>query len=108
MKAHFILLVLLAWGASVLRAAEGQLPTPPAPAEPREMKLPQPAEKTLANGLRVVVVERPGLPLLSAEFAIKSGGEVDPPERGIARGPVRAKGGQAKDVLRQGNVVCGL
>ena len=80
MKAHVILLVLLAWGASVLRAAEGQLPTPPAPAEPREMKLPQPAEKTLANGLRVVVVERPGLPLLSAEFAIKSGGEVDPPE----------------------------
>jgi zinc protease len=38
-----------------------------------------PREKTLANGLRVIVVERPGLPLLSARLIIKSGAETDPP-----------------------------
>jgi zinc protease len=34
----------------------------------------------LENGLRVIVVARPGLPVLSADLLIKSGAEVDPPE----------------------------
>lgn len=37
-------------------------------------------EKTLGNGLRVVVIERPGLPLLSAQLLIKAGAESDPPK----------------------------
>jgi zinc protease len=48
------------------------------PAHP--VKVDQAQEKTLANGLRVIVVERPGLPVLSAEVLIKSGAESDPPK----------------------------
>jgi zinc protease len=38
-------------------------------------------EKVLPNGLRVVVVEREGVPLVSAQLLIASGGEIDPPDR---------------------------
>ncbi|HEX5706862.1 MAG TPA: pitrilysin family protein, partial [Pyrinomonadaceae bacterium] len=54
--------------------------TPPAPAAPRQVNLPSPVEKTLANGLRVIVVEDPGTPLVSATLLVKNGGEVDPAE----------------------------
>ena len=57
----------------------------PEPAEPRAVKLLVPQEKTLANGLRVIVVERPGLPLVSAEVLLRSGSEADPaPASGLA------------------------
>jgi zinc protease len=52
----------------------------PKPGEPREAKVLVPDEKTLANGLRVIVVERPGLPLVSAEVLLQSGSEADPPK----------------------------
>ena len=52
--------------------------TPPPPATPRSVVFPKPVEKTLANGLRVVVVRRSQMPLVSAQLTIKSGGEVDP------------------------------
>jgi zinc protease len=48
------------------------------PAHP--VKVDKAQEKTLANGLRVIVVERLGLPVLSAEVLIKSGAEADPPK----------------------------
>ncbi len=51
----------------------------PQPGEPRRPVLAQPHEKTLPNGLRIIVVERPGLPLLSAQLIFKSGAETDPP-----------------------------
>ena len=54
--------------------------TPPPPAPPRSVQLPKPVEKTLANGLRVIVVERPGTPLVAAQLLIKNGAEVDSPE----------------------------
>lgn len=54
--------------------------TPPPPATPRSATFPKPVEKTLANGLRVIVVERKGSPLVAAQLLIKNGGEVDPPE----------------------------
>ncbi len=72
----FWVLVLLS-GAFAFAEEEG-VQTPPPPGEPHEIKLPEPVEKTLANGLRVIVVERAGLPILSAHLVIKSGGEVDP------------------------------
>ena len=52
--------------------------TPPAASAPRETAFTQPKETKLANGLRVIVVERPGLPLLAAELLIRNGAEVDP------------------------------
>ncbi|HKE57126.1 MAG TPA: pitrilysin family protein [Pyrinomonadaceae bacterium] len=60
----------------------GQTPqaTPPPPAAPRSVTFPKPTEQTLANGLRVIVIERSDNPLVSAQLLIKNGGEVDPPE----------------------------
>ena len=55
--------------------------TPPAPAAPREANLPKPAEKTLANGLRVIVVQKKGAPIVAAKLVVKTGGEADPADR---------------------------
>ena len=52
--------------------------TPPPPAAPREPQLPKPAEKTLANGLRVIVVQKPGVPIVATRLLIKTGSEADP------------------------------
>jgi len=52
--------------------------TPPPPAAPRSVQFPKPVDKTLPNGLRVIVVQRTQLPLVTAQVLIKSGGEVDP------------------------------
>jgi zinc protease len=54
--------------------------TPPPPAAPRPVQFPKPVEKTLANGLRVIVVERHGSPLVAAQLLVTNGAEVDPPE----------------------------
>ncbi len=59
--------------------AIGGVDTPPAPSAKHETKFPTPKETRLDNGLRVIVVERPGLPLLAAQLVIRSGAEVDPP-----------------------------
>ncbi|HJQ41050.1 MAG TPA: pitrilysin family protein [Thermoanaerobaculia bacterium] len=60
--------------------------TPPPPGTPRETKVPQPVEKTLANGLRVIVVPKPGLPLVAARLMIKTGAAADPKGRdGLAQ-----------------------
>jgi zinc protease len=59
---------------------------PPAPAAPREAKLPQPVERTLPNGLRVIVVPKHDVPLVSTRLMIKTGGAADPQARaGLAR-----------------------
>jgi zinc protease len=52
--------------------------TPPPPAAPRQLQIPKPVEKTLANGLRVIVIEKKGVPLVAARLLIKNGGEADP------------------------------
>ena len=66
--------------ASSLTSAQTPQATPPPPATPRPVQFPKPVEKTLANGLRVIVIDRPGTPLVTAQLVIKNGGEVDPPE----------------------------
>jgi len=48
--------------------------TPPPPAAPRSPQVPKPVERTLANGLRVIVVERKNVPLVTAAVYIKNGG----------------------------------
>lgn len=55
-----------------------QQEAPPPPSAPRSVKLPQPVEKSLKNGLRVIVVERGGMPLVSAQLLVKNGGGADP------------------------------
>ena len=54
-----------------------QQATPPPPAAPRQAELPRPVEKTLDNGLRVIVVPKSGVPLVSARVMIMSGSERD-------------------------------
>ena len=61
-------------------AAQQPGATPPPPATPRSPRVPRPVERTLANGLRVIVVERKNMPLVSAALYIKNGGEIDPPQ----------------------------
>lgn len=61
-----------------LLAAASIQTTPPPPAPPRQVHMPQPAESTLPNGLRVIVVEKHGTPLVAARLLIKSGEEADP------------------------------
>ncbi len=60
-------------------AAERKLP--PAPAAAIAATIPTPVEQTLANGLRVVVVEKHDLPLLSAALVASGGGAGDPAAR---------------------------
>lgn len=55
---------------------------PPAPAAPRETKVPKPVEKTLENGLRVIVVSKHDIPIVAARLMIKAGGAADPQDRG--------------------------
>lgn len=70
-----IALMLLALTTAAAAEIEGL----PQPAEPRPLKIIAPQEMTLDNGLRIIVVERPGMPLLSAELLVRSGSECDPP-----------------------------
>lgn len=56
------------------------LKTPPPPLEPRPITLPTSVETTLPNGLAVVVVEDPRLPLVSYRLAIRTGDSHEPRE----------------------------
>jgi zinc protease len=69
-----IVLLLIAWPV----VAQQPGATPPPPAAPRSPQIPKPAERTLTNGLRVIVVERKDMPLVTASVYIRNGGEVDP------------------------------
>jgi zinc protease len=53
--------------------------TPPPPAAPRPLTIAAPSEMKLANGLRVIVARREGIPLVSAELVGLAGAEADPP-----------------------------
>jgi zinc protease len=52
---------------------------PPPPAPPRPLAIAAPTEARLANGLRVIVARREGVPLVSAELVALAGAEIDPP-----------------------------
>ena len=58
--------------------AVGGVDTPPPPSASPETKFVAPKETRLENGLRVIVAERPELPLLSAEVLIGQGAAADP------------------------------
>lgn len=60
--------------------AIGGVDTPPPPSAPHQIRFTHPEETSLDNGLRVIVAQRPDLPLLAAEIVVRAGAEVDPPE----------------------------
>ncbi|UZK69251.1 insulinase family protein [Sphingomonas sp. S1-29] len=62
-------------------AAAGERVAPPEPGAPVKPVLPQPTETRLANGMRVIVVEKRGLPLVSAALMVEGGGALDPSGR---------------------------
>lgn len=81
-RASFYAVASLFFAAATLAALPlnvmAQQETPPAPAAPRTVALPKPVEQTLKNGLRVIVIERSDVPLISAQVLVENGGEVDP------------------------------
>jgi zinc protease len=64
--------------AAQAQTAAAPQATPPPPAAPRPVTVPKPVERTLRNGLRVIVVEHHATPLVAAQVLVKNGGEVDP------------------------------
>lgn len=62
-------------------APEAQRQQPPAPGAPVAAIVPPTAERTLANGLRVIVASDRDLPLISANLRIVYGAASDPSER---------------------------
>lgn len=60
---------------------EGQREAPPAPSEPREKAPPVIAERTLANGLRVIVARSTDLPIMNAQLVIGGGAASNPADR---------------------------
>lgn len=73
----FSLGAVLQWSAVSVRAMDA----PPAPGKARAARVVIPVEQRLANGMRVIVAPRPGVPLVTATLLIRSGSEVDPPQR---------------------------
>lgn len=64
----------------MINTAEDFRRQPPAPLAPRDLKLPEPIEMTLSNGVRLVVVEDLRLPLVNFRLAIGRGTSLDPDE----------------------------
>ena len=67
--------------ATYALASEATRAKPPAAGPAVSAKLPTPAERKLANGLRVIVASKRDLPLLSAELRVLSGSSSDPAGR---------------------------
>ncbi len=68
------------WWLALMAAPLAAQPfdTPPPPGAPRPVAIAPPVVQTLDNGLRVVVAQRRGLPLVTAELLVRSGAEADP------------------------------
>lgn len=60
---------------------EDQRMVPPPLGEVRAMATPQIVERTLSNGLRVIVAKSTGLPILNAQLVIAGGAAADPADR---------------------------
>ncbi len=52
---------------------------PPPPGTPVEFRAPIPAQLALSNGLRVYLIERHDVPLVTVALAVRSGAETEPP-----------------------------
>ncbi|MGE0743217.1 MAG: M16 family metallopeptidase [Hyphomonadaceae bacterium] len=81
-------------------AAEGEREQPPAAGAPIDARIPATSQRTLANGLRVIVAPNRALPLISADLRVASGGSADPADRaGLA--------GMTADLLTRGTTTRG-
>jgi len=78
MNDSFVTIARFAMLATSSVVAAQPYETPPAVGAPRPAVIPAPFVQTLGNGLRVIVVQRSGLPLVTAELVIRSGTEADP------------------------------
>ena len=65
----------------VTAAAEAERIRPPAPAEPLPARVPVPVERTLPNGLKLVVMEKHDVPIVSAQLLVGGGSATDPAAR---------------------------
>jgi zinc protease len=82
MKTRVICSICLVFFAAIRFApAIGGLDKAPPPSAPHEVTFVEPKEARLENGLRVIVAERPGLPIMAAELLVRTGAEVDPEGR---------------------------
>jgi zinc protease len=82
--------LLMAPTALVAQGATAALPqaaskTPPKLAAPKALTLPTMVERTLPNGLKLVIVEQHELPVVDATLVIRTGSEADPANKvGVA------------------------
>ena len=65
-------------GAESLNADETWRHEPPKPGTPRTVQLPTPTSATLSNGLTLILNERPGLPIVSANLVLRTGSDANP------------------------------
>jgi zinc protease len=65
-------------GTESVNADEAWRKEPPKPGQARPPQLPTPSSFQLANGLTVLVNERPGLPFVSASLVVKTGSGANP------------------------------
>jgi zinc protease len=72
--------LLLAGACSASHAAEATDDALPEPGPARKVTIPVAQDKTLPNGLRIVVANRAVTPLVSVALYLRSGAEVDPPK----------------------------
>jgi zinc protease len=77
-KMHAAVLSILC-ACTAARAADVANDALPEPGPARKVNIPVAQDKTLPNGLRVVVVNRAVTPLVSVALYLRSGAEVDPP-----------------------------
>jgi zinc protease len=77
-----LLSIALAFAGGAIAASPADFPiNPPAPAPAPKLSVPTPSLQTLANGLRVISVQRDRLPLVTAQLLLRSGGEQDPADK---------------------------
>ncbi|MBX3480522.1 MAG: insulinase family protein [Caulobacter sp.] len=82
-------------GRRVSLAPEGERQAPPPLGAPIAPVLPTPSEKTLPNGLRVIVARSSDLPLVTADLTVRAGSIYDPDGKaGLA--------GMAADLMTEG------
>lgn len=79
MRRRFLICSSLVVGAAQTLFAIAGVDRAPAPAPQRPASFTKPNEVRLDNGMRLIVAERPALPLLAAQVVIRSGAETDPP-----------------------------
>jgi zinc protease len=68
-------------GAESVNADEPWRKEPPQPGQARSVQLPTPSTFQLDNGLTVLLNERPGLPVVSANLIVRTGSGMNPPDK---------------------------